>query len=79
MACSIASKLVFQGPNEGQKAYGVTHSGKFCRFDFKLGTKFDKGAGVAPTHGGFLMCGKRGGNFAVSKRLFLCPILKHSL
>ena len=50
-----------------QKAYGLTHSGKFCRFDFKLGTKFDKGAGVAPTHGGFLMCGKRGETFAVSR------------
>ena len=28
-----------------------------CKFDMILGPVFKPGAGIAPTHGGFLMCG----------------------
>ena len=37
---------------------GLTERGTVCSFDFKLGAWFQPGAGIAPTHGGFLMCGK---------------------
>ena len=39
-------------------AVGITERGTICRFPFKLGPRFVAGAGIAPTHGGFLMCGK---------------------
>ena len=38
-------------------AYGITESGRTCRVEFELGAIFTPGAGIAPTHGGFLMCG----------------------
>ena len=52
-------------------AVGLTQNGKLCSFEFKLGTQFEPGAGVAPTHGGFLMCGKRNRAFSVSKTFFI--------
>ena len=56
-------------------AYGITESGILCDFDFTLGAKFDVGAGVAPTHGGFLMCGRRSGYFSVSEENTIYDIL----
>ena len=39
-------------------AFGLTERGTVCSFNFTLGASFQPGAGIAPTHGGFLMCGK---------------------
>ena len=39
------------------KAIGLTESGRICEFKMRLGQIFVTGAGIAPTHGGFLMCG----------------------
>ena len=45
--------------NSTTKAWGVTERGTVCHFEMRLGMTFEKGsAGIAPTHGGFLMCGR---------------------
>ena len=63
-------------------AYGMTESGKTCRFQFQLGAIFKPGAGIAPTHGGFLMCGmdndtssSRRGVFSVILNIFIITLL----
>ena len=59
--------LMFKDPqneSDTQTAFGLAHSGQLCSFDFKLGKKFDPGAGIVPTHGGFLMCGRKDGYFS---------------
>jgi len=53
--------LMFEDPGEATAeidGYGLTERGALCNFKFRLGAKFAPGAGIIPTHGGFLMCGK---------------------
>ena len=45
-------------PSKETHAIGITERGAICSFEFTLGASFYPGAGIAPTHGGFLMCGK---------------------
>jgi hypothetical protein len=63
-------------------AHGLTESARMCNFPFKLGQVFIHGAGIAPTHGGFLMCGMdnnpnsiRLGVFSVSLNIFNVTVL----
>jgi len=53
-------------------AFGLTERGTVCSFKFKLGASFQPGAGIAPTHGGFLMCGRNADSNSDEHNYFSC-------
>ena len=67
--------LMFEGTsavNQTMDAFCLTERGSIVKFPFKLGPVFKPGAGIAPTHGGFLMCGIDNDNTSSLFGVFSC-------
>ena len=56
-------------------ATGITERGSICQFNMTFGVWFEPGAGIVPTHGGFLMCGKNANSATPNVGKFLVSFI----
>ena len=56
-------------------ATGITERGSICQFNMSFNVWFEPGAGIVPTHGGFLMCGKNSDSSSTAVGLFMVSLI----
>ena len=59
-------------------ATGITERGSICQFNMSFNVWFEPGAGIVPTHGGFLMCGKNSNSQSTGVGLFMVYLIYQS-